>query len=259
MKLKSPSLIAAALMVGAATAQAQVTLYADEGFRGQVYRANGVVGNLDRVGFNDRASSVVVERGEWQVCDDARFGGRCIVLRAGSYPSLRSLGLNDRVSSVRPASIGGGSFARPEPAPIYEYRRRPNERLYEAQVVDVRAIYGAPERRCWVERGQAPVAGDNVGGAIAGAIIGGILGHQIGGGRGQDIATAGGAVAGAAIGSGAGGSTYGRNYRRCETSVAGAPEYWDVTYRFRGIEHRTQLSSPPGTTITVNANGLPRG
>ena len=85
----------------------------------------------------------------------------------------------------------------------------------------MRAIYGAPERRCWVERGQSTGCWRQRGGAIAGAIIGGILGHQIGGGRGQDIATAGGAVAGAAIGSGAGGSTYGRNYRRCETSVAG--------------------------------------
>jgi len=257
MNMKSSSLIAAALMFGAAAAQAQVTLYADEGFRGQVYRTSGSVGNLDRVGFNDRASSVVVERGEWQVCDDSRFNGRCVVLRAGSYPSLRSLGLNDRVSSLRPASYGG-DWARPEPAPIYEYRRRPNERLFEARVTDVRAIYGAPERRCWVERGQASASGDNVGGAIAGAIIGGILGHQIGGGRGQDIATAGGAVAGAAIGSGAGNS-YGRDYRRCETSVAGAPAYWDVTYRFRSVEHRTQMASPPGSTITVNGNGVPRG
>lgn len=37
-------------------------------------------------------------------------------------------------------------------------------------------------------------------GAIAGAVIGGVLGHQVGGGRGQDVATAGGAVAGAAAG-----------------------------------------------------------
>ncbi len=260
MNSKRTTLIAAAVAIGAAAANAQVTLYADEGFRGMMYNAGGPVRDLGRIGFNDRASSVVVERGEWEVCDDARFSGRCVVLRPGSYPSLRSLSLNDRVSSLRPAQRAMSAYTRPEPAPIYEYRRRPNERLFEAQVIDVRAVYGTPERRCWIERQQAPVvSGDNVGGAIAGAIIGGILGHQIGGGRGQDVATAGGAIAGAAIGSGASGGTYSRDIRRCDATVSGAPAYWDVTYRFRGVAHHAQLSTPPGPTITVNGNGLPRG
>ena len=38
----------------------------------------------------------------------------------------------------------------------------------------------------------------------------------------------------------------------------GAPEYWDVTYVFRGIEHRVQTTFPPGPTITVNEAGEPR-
>src|SRR5438034_11647853 len=37
------------------------------------------------------------------------------------------------------------------------------------------------------------------------------------------------------------------------------PDYWDVTYNFRVIEHRAQLSAPPGRTITANGNGEPRG
>jgi uncharacterized protein YcfJ len=37
------------------------------------------------------------------------------------------------------------------------------------------------------------------------------------------------------------------------------PDYWDVTYNFRGIEHHVQLSSPPGPTLTVDDNGDPRG
>jgi uncharacterized protein YcfJ len=36
-------------------------------------------------------------------------------------------------------------------------------------------------------------------------------------------------------------------------------DYWDVTYEFRGDEHRVQLSAPPGRTVTVNAQGEPRG
>ena len=105
--------------------------------------------------------------------------------------------------------------------------------------------------------------GPNVGAAIAGAVIGGVLGHQIGSGRGNDVATAGGAVAGAAIGAnvdrGRGGEVYGRDVQRCTAVQSDArPDYWDVTYNFRGQEHRIQTSAPPGPTIAVNADGEPR-
>jgi hypothetical protein len=32
-----------------------------------------------------------------------------------------------------------------------------------------------------------------------------------------------------------------------------------VTYDFRGEEHRVQLTTPPGRTISVNNRGEPRG
>jgi uncharacterized protein YcfJ len=118
-----------------------------------------------------------------------------------------------------------------------------------------------PEQRCWVEREQVGGRGEpNVGGAIAGAVIGGILGHQIGSGRGNDAATAGGAVAGAAIGSNAGRGGYSQDVQRCASVPAQSrPDYWDVTYEFRGARHRVQMAAPPGPTITVNGNGEPRG
>jgi uncharacterized protein YcfJ len=153
----------------------------------------------------------------------------------------------------------------PPPAPVYEYRRRPSERVFDVPVTSVRAVMGPPERRCWVERQDvvgAPRGEPNVGGAIIGGIIGGVLGHQVGGGRGKDVATAGGAVAGAAIGANAGregGDVYSRDVQRCERGASGPPAYWDVTYNFRGIEHRVQMSSPPGPTVTVNDRGEPRG
>ena len=121
-------------------------------------------------------------------------------------------------------------------------------------------------QRCWVEREQ--VAQDqrnaNVPGAIAGAIIGGILGHQIGGGRGKDVATAGGAIAGAAVGANVGrdsnaSQAYTQDVQRCSGVPSQArTAYWDVTYSFRGEEHRLQMNTPPGSTITVNAQGEPR-
>ena len=82
-------------------ASAQVTLYERENFGGRAFRAPDSVANLDEIGFNDRASSVEVRGGRWQLCDDAGFRGRCVTLEGGQYPSLRAMGLDRRVSSVR--------------------------------------------------------------------------------------------------------------------------------------------------------------
>jgi len=93
-------------------------------------------------------------------------------------------------------------------------------------------------------------------------VIGGIIGHQIGGGRGQDIATAGGAVGGAALGAnlGRGGQeVVSQDVQKCAyVSDNARPAYWDVTYHFNGYNHQVQMTSPPGPTILVNAQGEPR-
>jgi uncharacterized protein YcfJ len=259
------STLAVAGLALTAQAAAQVTFYENDGFSGRSFTASRQMPNFDRSGFNDRASSVVVMSDRWEVCDDAQFSGRCVVLRPGRYPSLSAMGLNDRVSSVRPVgrniSVDDNRFAPPA-APIYDNRRRNNERLFEADVTSVRAVVGQSDQRCWMEREQVGQSGNtNVPGAILGAVIGGVLGHQIGGGRGQDIATAGGAVAGAAYGSNSGGgsSGYSRNVQRCtDVSNRGQPSYYDVTYNFRGQEHSMQMVSPPGRTVTVNRQGEPR-
>lgn len=247
-------------------ALAEVTFYEHEGFTGRSFAASKDVGDFGRFGFNDRASSVIVTSERWEVCEDARFSGRCTVLRPGRYASLAAMGLNDRISSVRTVNRNVGfDENRYAPAPVaaYDYRRRSNERVYEADVTSVRAVVGAPTQRCWVEREQVSNQGNrNIPGAIAGALIGGILGHQIGGGRGQDLATAGGAVAGGVVGSNVGRSGGGSSYQdvqRCENVASNAgPAYWDVTYNFRGTEHRMQMNTPPGKTVRVNEQGEPR-
>ncbi len=244
----------------AAQAAAQVTFYEDDGFHGRSFTAQQPIVDLQRFGFNDRASSAIVASGRWEVCTDAGFSGQCVILRPGNYDSLGRMGINDRVSSVRAADANVANYdAHGAYAGDERYRRRHDERVYEAQVTSVHAVVGPPEQRCWVERQQVS-NGANVPGAIAGAVIGGILGHQIGGGRGQDIATAGGAVGGAALGANVGnGSTYGRDVQRCQTVASnGAPDYWDVTYNFQGTEHRVQMSAPPGATIPVSRDGEPR-
>jgi len=185
--------------------------------------------------------------------------------------------LYKQISSVRPADYHAGynapQYAAPRyaaPTPEYQnpqsypYYQRPNEQLYQAPVTSVHAVVGPPEQRCWVERQQVyEDRRPNVPGAIIGGVIGGVLGHQIGGGRGRDVATAAGAVGGAAIGANVGrdgGYTTDRDVQRCENVSSNMrPDYWDVTYNFRGVEHRVQLSTPPGPTIAVNADGEPRG
>lgn len=263
------SKIKAILGIGAlalsAQAMSQVTFYEGEDFHGRAYSTTRDQTDLRRSGFNDSASSVIVDSGRWEVCEDPAFSGQCVVLRAGSYDSLKRLGVNNRLSSVRKVSNRRdyGNYRTPEPlaTPGYEYRQRPNERVYEARVTSVRAVMGQPEQRCWVDSEQVTDKGKrNVAGGIIGGVIGGVLGHQIGGGTGKDIATAGGAVAGAVVGSNVGRDkdTYSRDVRRCETTQSGTPDYWDVTYDYRNVTHRVQMSAPPGRTIQVNRRGEPR-
>jgi uncharacterized protein YcfJ len=268
MNLTLRAALATAGLILGTQAYAQIVFYEHDDFNGRSFTAERQIGDFSRFGFNDRASSIVVLRQRWEVCTDARFGGECVVVRPGRYPSLSSLGLNDRVSSVRPVSrdvrIEERRFAPPPPQPVYDNYRRPNERVFEANVTSVRAIYATEqEQRCWVEREQVSQGGGaNVPGAIVGGLLGGVLGHQIGGGRGKDVATAGGAVAGAAIGANVGRDDrggYTQDVRRCENvPTSGRIDHWDVTYEFRGREHRIQTTVAPGPTIAVNAQGEPR-
>lgn len=263
-KLLINALAAAGLLV-ATQAFAQVTIYEHENFGGRSFTAEQQIGNFEREGFSDRASSVVVFNERWEVCEEPHFHGRCIVLRPGKYASLASMGMDGHISSVRmmsrDAQVDEHRYA-PAPVEVNEYRRRNDERVYEAYVTSVHAIVGPPERRCWVEHEQVrEEGGANVPGAIAGALIGGILGHQVGGGRGKDVATAGGAVAGAAVGANIGrdgGEVHTQDVQRCADTPQQTPTYWDVTYNFREREHHVQLTAAPGRTITVNDQGEPR-
>jgi len=50
-----------------------------------------------------------------------------------------------------------------------------------------------------------------------------------------------------------------RDVQRCTATPPQArPDYWDVTYHYRGVEHHMQTTSPPGPMVTVNEAGEPR-
>ena len=109
-----------ALCLAAGSVLAQIQLFENDNYSGRVFRSSTTVPNLANVGFNDKASSVIIERGSrWVLCSDANFRGNCVTLDAGEYPSLSAMNLNDKVSSVqelggRPAPGYGGM-----PAPGY--------------------------------------------------------------------------------------------------------------------------------------------
>ncbi len=240
----------------------QVTFYERDNFRGRSFSTTSDIVDFRRAGFNDRASSVTVVGESWQACDDAGFNGRCVFLRPGNYPSLAAMGMNDSISSVRmvppgmPVATGGWA---PNPPPAYDARPRPQEELFQAQVIASRAVYGTPSQQCWVEQTEVRDNRNQVGGAVIGGILGGILGHQVARGNGAVAAGAiGGAVVGGAIGN-ANSGTRVEDVQRCrDVPASGPPQYWDTVYTFQGVEHHVQTTAPAGATVTVNRFGEPR-
>ncbi|MBK7470506.1 MAG: hypothetical protein IPI73_07590 [Betaproteobacteria bacterium] len=78
---------------------------------------------MERRGFNDRAASVVVERGHAGSLRARALRGKLRRARRGSYDSLSSLGASNNISSVRPVVREPRSVVpapAPLPAPTYE-------------------------------------------------------------------------------------------------------------------------------------------
>lgn len=86
----------------------ELTLYEHARFGGREVTLRGPTPDLVALGFNDRASSMVVRSGRWEVCVDAGFGGACTIVEPGEYPTLERL--NDQISSVR--EVGRGDNGR---------------------------------------------------------------------------------------------------------------------------------------------------
>ena len=83
----------------------EITLFTDSNFRGPSVTINRDAYNLADIGFNDRASSIIVRSGVWQVCEDRDFGGYCAEFGPGEYRELPRF--NDSISSLREVSRGG--------------------------------------------------------------------------------------------------------------------------------------------------------
>jgi hypothetical protein len=100
-------LFAAAAVFAAFTQAAfagELTLFSDGGFRGNHVTLQRDAYNLAEFGFNDRASSLVVRSGVWQLCEHKDFGGYCAEFGPGEYRELPRF--NDSISSAREISRG---------------------------------------------------------------------------------------------------------------------------------------------------------
>jgi hypothetical protein len=106
------AIAAAAVTLAVSSALAgEITLFESPGFGGRSITLRQAVSNFDRGSFNDRASSMMIRSGNWEVCTDAHFQGRCARFGPGRYESLS--GLNDKISSVREVGGPGPSYPGP--------------------------------------------------------------------------------------------------------------------------------------------------
>ena len=102
------SAAAAILALGAevqAQRRPQIVLFQEDNFRGNQLALDGPAARLGEQHFDDRASSVKVLSGAWQLCQEDNFGGRCVTVDR-DMAKLDSIRMDDRISSVRPADAG---------------------------------------------------------------------------------------------------------------------------------------------------------
>jgi hypothetical protein len=79
-----------------------VVLYDHDNFQGDSRNISSAINNLQSIGFSYRASSLIIHRGRWLLCQGPNFSGRCITLGVGRVGRLSNHGMNDQIASLRP-------------------------------------------------------------------------------------------------------------------------------------------------------------
>jgi hypothetical protein len=78
----------------------EATLFANRNYQGPAMTVRGPSPNLERIGADGTASSLVVRSGVWEVCSKPYFEGYCAQLQPGEYSSFGT-SVTDRVASLR--------------------------------------------------------------------------------------------------------------------------------------------------------------
>ena len=84
---------------GGSPQRGSVELFTSPNFGGNRYVLNQDLDNFSNGGFNDRISSFVISGGQWEMCVDSGFRGRCVVFGPGRYANLGQL--SNQLSSMR--------------------------------------------------------------------------------------------------------------------------------------------------------------
>lgn len=100
-----------------------IELYGRPGFGGRTLTLERDAPTLENTGFDDRAASVVVKEGTWQLCQHPGYAGSCRTYGPGRYAELGA-GMAKQVTSARlvrnrrdaPVELGGGVSASDLPA-----------------------------------------------------------------------------------------------------------------------------------------------
>lgn len=95
------ALLPGAAMTAELDGAGELTSYTRDDFAGRSLTVRNGAADLRKRDFNDTVQSVRVRvrSGDWEVCEDVDFRGRCRTLGPGEYASLERL--SNRISSVR--------------------------------------------------------------------------------------------------------------------------------------------------------------
>ncbi|HEU4852022.1 MAG TPA: beta/gamma crystallin-related protein [Telluria sp.] len=88
--------------------RASLEMFSGPRLRGEPERLRRDVRDFVQIGYNDRAHSVRIDRGVWQLCSDADFRGTCRTFEPGIHELGR--GLAGRVSSARVVDDRDGRY-----------------------------------------------------------------------------------------------------------------------------------------------------
>ena len=95
-----------------------IALFANSNFRGPFLGFDEGEASLSQFRFNDTASSVLITRGTWLVCEKNDYRGTCELIDA-SLSDLGEIYLNDSISSFRRYDERReGPWRRPLPLPL---------------------------------------------------------------------------------------------------------------------------------------------
>lgn len=102
------ALFLSAAALSQAASAGEVLLFSGQDFQGREVAVRDTIRDLGSLGFNDRAASMVVRSGRWEVCVDADFRNECRVYEPGEYGNLERM--SNTITSLREVDGGRAGY-----------------------------------------------------------------------------------------------------------------------------------------------------